>query len=417
MLYYIDLETNHYATYRHDGSQEDLSVILEGEDFFAEMRDRAASMLYTPDSEEVMRVFTKDNIIRTIDAQGTFAITYRLMQQGVPVWMTLKASRMADDERHLTVGISNVDAQMKRQEADKRLREEQATFSRIMALSGDYLAVYAVNPDTGVYHELTERQEYRDYVHLEGGQDFFADVVDKCRKVAHQDDLGVLESLLVRERILSEVRSNGTFSMTFRMNMDGVPLYVNMRAALVEERDGPQLIVGLSNVDRQTKRDIELTLTRRRANKDSLTGVKNKHAYVDFIIQLDQRIEAHEDVEFGVVVCDLNDLKRTNDSLGHQAGDQLLRDACHIICNVFKHSPVFRIGGDEFAVIVEGYDLEHLDELCAKLAHIDEEHLRHGGPVVACGASRYQDDASVAVVFDRADAAMYENKRALKQMG
>jgi diguanylate cyclase (GGDEF)-like protein len=239
--------------------------------------------------------------------------------------------------------------------------------------------------------------------------------VRKCHELADPDDINAIETLLIADRVLSEVRANGSFAMTFRLVLDEAPTYVCLRAAMVEERDGHRLIMGLSNVDAQVRRDMEYALAQNLANKDALTGVKNKHAYDEAEAQLNARIEADEDVAFGVVVCDLNDLKRTNDTLGHQAGDQLLRSACHIVCTVFKHSPVFRVGGDEFAAIVQGHDLEHLDELCSELARIDEEHLRTGEAVVAWGVSTYQGDADVAAVFARADAAMYENKRMLKQ--
>lgn len=49
--------------------------------------------------------------------------------------------------------------------------------------------------------------------------------------------------------------------------------------------------------------------------------------------------------------------------MGHQAGDEYIIGACRIICNKFKHSPVFRIGGDEFVAISEGEDYEHIDSI------------------------------------------------------
>jgi len=56
--------------------------------------------------------------------------------------------------------------------------------------------------------------------------------------------------------------------------------------------------------------------------------------------------------EFGVIGCDVNGLKKINDTLGHKAGDEYICAACKMLCEYFKHSPVFRIGGDEFVVIL-----------------------------------------------------------------
>ena len=117
---------------------------------------------------------------------------------------------------------------------------------------------------------------------------------------------------------------------------------------------------------------------------------------------------------FAVVVFDVNGLKFVNDTAGHQAGDQYLRDSCNIICSIFKHSPVFRIGGDEFAVISEGKDYLRIDELIGEVNAHNEEAARTNGIVIACGMSKFQKDENVAAVFRRADANMYENKMRLK---
>ena len=104
-----------------------------------------------------------------------------------------------------------------------------------------------------------------------------------------------------------------------------------------------------------------------------------------------------------------------NDTKGHQAGDELLRSACRFICETFKHSPVFRIGGDEFTVISQGADREHIDELIALVEEHNQEALRSGDFTIACGMSKLDGDERFEDVFRRADHAMYENKRKLKK--
>ncbi|MER2057088.1 MAG: GGDEF domain-containing protein, partial [Clostridia bacterium] len=106
-----------------------------------------------------------------------------------------------------------------------------------------------------------------------------------------------------------------------------------------------------------------------------------------------------------------------NDTAGHQAGDQYLRDACRIICDTFSHSPVFRIGGDEFVVISQGRDYTCIDKLMDRIHDHNTEAFRTGGVMIAGGIARFGDDACVASVFDRADQSMYENKKALKDVG
>ena len=119
-------------------------------------------------------------------------------------------------------------------------------------------------------------------------------------------------------------------------------------------------------------------------------------------------------MQFALVVCDVNDLKKINDSFGHQAGDRFLRQARSIICRNFKNSPVFRVGGDEFAVLMQGQDYAHAEEQVAALEKINRRNASAGDITIACGMARYAHDRSVAAVFERADARMYAYKRQMK---
>ena len=142
--------------------------------------------------------------------------------------------------------------------------------------------------------------------------------------------------------------------------------------------------------------------------------IKNKNAYVEAEEKLDGQITEGKAPAFAVTVLDVNDLKEINDTAGHQAGDRYLKDACMIICRTFKHSPVFRTGGDEFAVISQGEDYEHIDALVEAVAARNAEAGREGGVVIACGMAKYEGSGRVADVFNRADRRMYENKNLLK---
>ena len=116
-----------------------------------------------------------------------------------------------------------------------------------------------------------------------------------------------------------------------------------------------------------------------------------------------------------MTILDLNDLKKVNDTQGHKAGDQYIRDACRIICTTFKRSPVFRVGGDEFAVLSQGDDFARIDELTRIISDHNEEAVENGGIVITMGMSRYEHDDKVARVYERADQNMYENKSYLKE--
>lgn len=153
---------------------------------------------------------------------------------------------------------------------------------------------------------------------------------------------------------------------------------------------------------------------------DPLTGVKSKHAFSVQEAQLEARCASGEAGDFGVVVCDVNGLKHINDTLGHKAGDEYIRAACALLCEHFKHSPVFRIGGDEFVVLLQGRDYEAREELLREInARIEENLGRGGGVVASLGLAEFEPggDDTFHEVFQRADGRMYERKTQLKSMG
>lgn len=149
----------------------------------------------------------------------------------------------------------------------------------------------------------------------------------------------------------------------------------------------------------------------------AMTDVKNKHAYAVKEKQLDETIDKNEPLEFGIVVCDVNNLKYINDTYGHEYGDQLISDACSMICSAFKHSPVYRIGGDEFVVVLEGDDYQNREIILQNLNEIVEENNKSDkGVVISCGMAAYEEERGhkFASVFHFADQAMYCRKQELK---
>ena len=205
------------------------------------------------------------------------------------------------------------------------------------------------------------------------------------------------------------------------MNLDGVPTYVHMKASRMADRNDPHIVLGLSNIDARIRREMAQTLALQRAtelvSRDALTGVKSKRAFVEAEMQWDGYIESDPYVAFAVAVFDVNGLKHVNDTQGHAAGDKYIRLASQVICEAFHHSPVYRIGGDEFAAILSTADFDRRAELMERFHAENRARALSGGVVVAGGISDYAPglDTRFQDVFDRADAEMYENKKALKQ--
>ena len=157
------------------------------------------------------------------------------------------------------------------------------------------------------------------------------------------------------------------------------------------------------------------------AYKDALTHVGSKIAYDNAARALEKDISTKSISEFGFAMIDLNNLKVINDSYGHTNGNTYISGACHIICTIFRHSPVFRIGGDEFIAILKGSDYERRHELveqaCQQFIETENDNSKEPWErySVAIGIAEYKPGDNVESVFKRADEEMYQNKLKMKK--
>jgi len=156
---------------------------------------------------------------------------------------------------------------------------------------------------------------------------------------------------------------------------------------------------------------------------DALTKVKNKGALSNYLSEIQKCIDSGtEEQAFAVGVFDCDNLKLINDRYGHDKGDIYLKKAAHTICEVFKHSPVFRMGGDEFAVILENEDymnrdalLEQFDMTAEKINEAAAEPWEQANLSKGVAVFEPSEDSAVTDVMKRADQLMYENKRERKK--
>ena len=157
------------------------------------------------------------------------------------------------------------------------------------------------------------------------------------------------------------------------------------------------------------------------ATKDSLTGIRNKTAYDEEVRKTNEDLKNGSD-KFGLVMIDLNFLKKINDTYGHEKGDLAIIALCHLTCTTFDHSPVFRVGGDEFVVILKDSDYENSEKLVNSfIAKIDKlaenEELKPWEKIsAAIGYSLFDKntDTNCDDVFRRADENMYKHKKKMK---
>ena len=172
-------------------------------------------------------------------------------------------------------------------------------------------------------------------------------------------------------------------------------------------------------VEKEKKQAADLAATMEKLNTDALTGAGSRTAYVNLEEELDNKIAFNKINEFAVVIFDTNGLKKINDTLGHEAGDEYLKNCYNLILSVYKDNPIYRFGGDEFVTVLQGESYEVRKELYILFekkvdSYIDKEEKI----IVSSGMSDFnpQTDNTFKAVFVRADQKMYYRKSELKKV-
>ena len=156
---------------------------------------------------------------------------------------------------------------------------------------------------------------------------------------------------------------------------------------------------------------------------DSMTQVKNKAAFTDYIGRIQKRLDNGNSLRFSIGIFDCNDLKKVNDEYGHDKGDIYLKAASHTIKIVFQNGQVFRIGGDEFAIVLENDECDNKDLLIKRFENVvfkvnSETENIWEKVNIAYGIAEYdsENDRDVDEVIRRADKYMYDDKRRKKNL-
>lgn len=140
---------------------------------------------------------------------------------------------------------------------------------------------------------------------------------------------------------------------------------------------------------------------------DMLTGILNRNTMNNRV----DRVIAGKDVmtpPYAIIFCDINGLKRINDTRGHQAGDDMLKEASQILSDVFYDAEVYRVGGDEFMIIANKMEPATVS---ARVSSLIEKSGRTENVRFAVGVSLSCDEPDILKAMRSADKKMYEDKK------
>ncbi len=180
------------------------------------------------------------------------------------------------------------------------------------------------------------------------------------------------------------------------------------------------IIIAYRHYAVRSKETIQREYLKNLSYTDQLTGLGNETAYYKEIDRISKDIEDKKEIEFGVVLIDVNNVKATNDKYGHRFGCHLIVTGGMMLPDIFKNSKHYHIGGDEFVVILSKDDLANLDDIFTDFKNkLDYSYIEYEGKTLllslAYGCEIYQSGMTYKDVLQSADMKMYENKRLMKE--
>ena len=419
-LYYVDIDTNTYMEISSTNEYKKLNVPATGKDFYAESRRSIRKYVHPEDQEKALRLHYKDVMLENLKYRSSFSMAWRLVVNN-KVRNIRHTEIMARDKKHIIVCIENIDAEVRAELALKAHQKKSVTYTQIAErLAAHYDLIYYIDCKTSDYAEFSTKKKSGRLKIQDEGDDFFAIAARNMDRLIYSEDRNRIKLFLDRDHLISQLEKRRQLTVDYRLILDGSRKQYT-RMSVTYSSDHSHFIICVENRDEDVRREkeylAELSMANEMARRDELTHTKNKTAYHEIEHELQKQI-SEGGAEFGIVVCDINGLKLVNDTEGHRAGDDYIKASCRLICRVFHNSPVFRIGGDEFTVVLRDRDYDNRDKLISRLRKRVEENIRIGeGSVLASGLAVYQKetDRSVEDVFNRADSQMYADKIRLKE--
>jgi signal transduction histidine kinase/ActR/RegA family two-component response regulator len=272
-IYYVNTKNNKFIEYSASEEYRALGLPRSGEDFISFSRERFESIIYPEDQERFLDGFVKEKIISELDAHGIYKLAFRLMFNGVPTYVQLKVTRMIEKEgTHIVIGISSVDEQMKAMEAFEMAHHASITFGRVAsALAGDYFSIYVVDLDTDHFVEYSATKEFDTLGVEKNGEDFFNLSRRNMSRLIYEDDRERFMGTFYREKVMSILERDKIFTMKYRLVFGDTPVWVSMKATLLEDNDGRHLIIGTNNIEAQMEREAEY----QRRVREARTSARN----------------------------------------------------------------------------------------------------------------------------------------------
>lgn len=419
-IFYIEIESGEYLTFSKSNKYMTMDAAATGKDFFREALESIDNCVYPADQEYARSFYSRETLLKNLEGRRSFSFKYRVLINGEPRFFLFTAMR-EDNSQYLIFYEKDIEDELNTEKELKDNQKKTVTFGQIAeSLASNYDEIYYVDAADSSYVCYQVNNIYGQLEINKSGENFYSESFSNIPQVVYRPDRDRVSEFIARDSMISALENHRDYSITYRLMISGSVQYTRM--SVRKSSDGSHFIIGVENVNDEIQKEKqhlkELKTEKELARRDELTGVKNKTAYKELEGSVQRNIDNGMDyLTFAVVVCDTNNLKQINDTKGHAAGDEYIKASSQLLCDIFVHSPVFRVGGDEFVVFLRGNDYDSRHELMERLRGRVLENKKAGdGVILAAGMSEYdpESDSYVSDIFERADKEMYEDKQKLK---
>lgn len=419
-IFYIETGSGEYLTFSKSRQYMTMDASATGKDFFRDALDSIENCVYPDDQEYARSFYSREYLLDKLEGRRSFSFKYRVLINKKPRFF-LFTVMCEDNGRYLIFYEKDIEDELNAEKTLKDNQKKTVTFGQIAeSLASNYDEIYYVDAADSSYVCYQVNNIYGQLEINKSGEDFYGESFSNIPHIVYRADRDRVSEFIARDNMISSLENHRDCSITYRIMISGKPQYTRM--SVRKSSDGSHFIIGVENVNDEIQKEKqhlkELKTEKELARRDELTGVKNKTAYRELERSVQVNIDNGMDyLTFALVVCDTNNLKQINDTQGHAAGDEYIQASARLLCDIFVHSPVFRVGGDEFVVFLRGNDYSSRHELMERLhSHVLENKRKGCGVILASGMSEYnpEGDSFVTDIFERADKEMYEDKQKLK---
>ena len=421
-IFYIDIETSEYLSFSKSKKYRSMDAVETGKNFFKDALESIEKCVFPNDWEYAKSFYSKETILKNLEGRKSFSFKYRVLVNNEPRFFLFTMMRESNGQ-YLIFYEKDIEDELNAEKAQKEKQKQTITFGQIAeSLASNYDEIYYVDIEKNSFICYQVNNIYGQLEINKTGADFFGECIENIPHVIHEQDWEQVSAFVSKDNMIASMENRKDCSITYRVIASGQAQYTRMTVR--KSSDGTHFIIGVENVDDEIKKENrhlkELKTAKELARRDELTGVKNRTAYKE----LEESVQGNMDnglyyLTFALVVCDTNNLKQINDTRGHTAGDEYIRSSAQLLCEFFAHSPMFRVGGDEFVVFLRGNDYSARHEIMDKLRRQVIENKKKGeGVIIAAGMAEYnpENDNFVSDIFERADKEMYEDKKKLKTL-